>query len=62
MLFDIIAIILVLALIGSLPSWGYWGRYRTDARPNGYGYMPTGLIGVVLVIFVLWLLLGHGRL
>jgi hypothetical protein len=48
MLFDILIILLVLALIGGLPTWGY-------SRTWGYG--PTGIIGVILVIFVLVLLL-----
>lgn len=47
MLSTILIIILVLLLIGALPSWGYsrsWGPY------------PSGILGVVLVIVVILLL------
>jgi hypothetical protein len=47
----LIIVILVILLVGSLPTWGY-------ARNLGYG--PSGLLGTVLVIIlILWLL---GRL
>jgi hypothetical protein len=47
MLSTILIIVLVLLLIGALPSWGYsrsWGPY------------PSGILGVVLVIVVILLL------
>ncbi len=46
----IILIVLVLLLVGALPSWGYsraWGPY------------PSGLIGIILVIVVIMLLTGR---
>jgi hypothetical protein len=43
----IFLIILVLLLIGSLPTWGY---------SRGWGYGPSGLFGVVLVVLVILLL------
>ena len=44
----ILLIILVLLLIGALPSWPY---------SAGWGYYPSGGIGLVLlVLLVLWLL------
>lgn len=46
----ILIIILVLLLIGAIPSWGYNANW---------GYGPSGIIGVLLVILVIWLLLGH---
>jgi hypothetical protein len=47
----ILIVILVLLLIGALPTWGY---------SSGWGYGPSGLLGLILVIIlVLWLL---GRL
>jgi len=50
MLFTILIILLVLALIGGLPTWGFgW---------NTYGYAPSGVIGVVLVILLV-LFLTH---
>ena len=51
MLWTIVIIVLVLALIGGLPTWGY---------SRSWGYRPVGGIGLILVILlVLWLL---GRL
>jgi len=49
MLSTILIIILVLLLIGAIPSWGY---------SRSWGYFPSGILGVVLVIFVI-LLLTH---
>ena len=46
----ILLIILILLLIGALPSWPY---------SRGWGYYPSGLFGVILVIVLIWLLLGH---
>ncbi len=52
MLFTILIVVLILALVGGLPTWGY---------SAGWGYGPSGLIGVVLVILlVVWLVRGHG--
>jgi len=45
----ILIIILVILLIGAIPSWGY---------SRSWGYFPSGILGVVLVIFVI-LLLTH---
>jgi Protein of unknown function (DUF3309) len=44
----IIIVILVLVLIGALPTWGH---------SRSWGYGPSGLLGTILVIVViLWLL------
>jgi hypothetical protein len=43
----IFLIVLVLLLIGALPTWGY---------SRGWGYGPSGLFGVVLVVLVILLL------
>lgn len=45
----ILIILLVLLLIGALPTWGY---------SRGWGYSP---VGIILVIIVLFLVFG-GRL
>lgn len=46
MLLTIVFIVLILALIGSVPTWGY---------SRGWGYYPAGGIGLLLVILlVLW--------
>jgi hypothetical protein len=48
MLWTIILIIVILMLIGSLPTWPYSG---------GWGYYPSGGLGLILVIIILVLLL-----
>lgn len=45
----ILLILLILMLFGALPNWGY---------SQGWGPGPSGLIGVVLVIFLILLLAG----
>jgi hypothetical protein len=46
----ILLIILILLLIGALPTWPY---------SSGWGYYPTGGLGLVLVIFIVLLLMGR---
>ncbi|PZO77751.1 MAG: DUF3309 domain-containing protein [Mesorhizobium amorphae] len=46
----ILIIILVLLLIGAFPTWGY---------SRGWGYGPSGILGVVLVVLIVLLLLGR---
>jgi hypothetical protein len=42
----LLIIVLVVVLIGSLPSWPY---------SRGWGYYPSGGLGLVLAIFlILW--------
>jgi len=50
MLGTILLIILILALLGALPTWGYSG---------GWGYYPSGGLGLVLLIVVILLLTGR---
>lgn len=45
----ILLIIVILLLIGAIPSWPH---------SRGWGYGPSGGIGLVLVILVVLLLLG----
>jgi hypothetical protein len=45
----ILLIILILALIGALPLWPY---------SSGWGYYPTGGIGLIVVILIILLVLG----
>ena len=48
MLGTILIILLVLFLVGALPTWGH---------SRSWGYGPSGLLGTVLVIvLILWLL------
>jgi hypothetical protein len=50
MLGTILIILLVLALFGSLPTWGY---------SSGWGYYPSGGLGLVLLVVVILLLMGR---
>jgi hypothetical protein len=50
MLGTILLIVLVLLLIGALPTWGYSG---------GWGYYPTGGVGLLLVIVIILLVMGR---
>lgn len=45
----IVLIILLLILVGALPTWPY---------SSGWGYGPSGALGVVLVIALILLLTG----
>lgn len=45
----ILIIVLVLLLIGALPTWPH---------SSGWGYYPSGGLGLVLVILLVLLLLG----
>jgi hypothetical protein len=45
----ILLIILILLLIGALPSWPY---------SRGWGYYPSGGLGLILVIVIILALLG----
>jgi len=46
----ILIIILILLLIGALPSWGY---------SRGWGYGPSGLLGLILIVLIILVLLGR---
>jgi hypothetical protein len=46
----ILLIILVLLLIGSLPTWGY---------SRGWGYFPSGGLGLILLIILILVLMGR---
>jgi hypothetical protein len=46
----ILIIVLVLLLVGALPAWPY---------SSGWGYYPSGGLGLVLVILIVLLLLGR---
>ena len=50
MLGTILLIILILLLIGALPTWPY---------SSGWGYYPSGGLGLVVVIILLLLLMGR---
>ncbi len=46
----ILLIILILILIGAVPRWGY---------SSGWGYGPSGIVGILLIIVIILLLTGH---
>ena len=50
MLYTILIIVLVLLLLGAIPTWPH---------SRSWGYYPSGLLGVVLLILVILLLMGR---
>jgi len=46
----ILIILLVLMLVGAFPAWPY---------SRGWGYYPSGGLGLVVIILVILLLLGR---
>ena len=46
----IILIILILLVVGAVPRWGY---------SRGWGYGPSGILGIILIIVIILLLLGR---
>ena len=45
----ILLIVLVLILVGALPTWPY---------SSGWGYGPSGLLGVLLIVALILMLTG----
>ena len=50
MLSTILIIILILLLIGALPTWPY---------SSGWGYYPGGGLGLILLIVIILVLMGR---
>jgi hypothetical protein len=46
----IVIIILILLLIGALPTWPY---------SSGWGYYPGGVLGIILIIVIILALIGR---
>ncbi len=46
----ILLIVLILALVGVLPTWPH---------ARSWGYAPSGIVGVVLVIVIVLFLMGR---
>jgi hypothetical protein len=46
----LLLIVLVLLLVGGLPSWGY---------SRNWGYGPSGLLGLVLVVVLILVFMDH---
>ncbi|SOE98018.1 Protein of unknown function [Burkholderia sp. OK233] len=50
MLGTILIVLLVLVLLGVIPTWPH---------SRSWGYMPSGMLGVVLVVVLVLLVLGR---
>jgi len=50
MLGTILVILLILILIGAVPRWRY---------SSGWGYGPSGIVGVVLIVVLILALTGR---
>ena len=50
MIGTILLVVLVLLLLGALPSWPY---------SSGWGYAPSGTVGAVLLVVLILVLLGR---
>jgi len=46
----ILLIVLILLLVGALPTWPY---------SSGWGYGPSGVLGTVLVVLLILVLIGR---
>ncbi|MBO9329334.1 DUF3309 domain-containing protein [Achromobacter pulmonis] len=46
----ILLIILILLLIGAVPAWPY---------SRGWGYFPSGILGILLIVLIVMLLTGR---
>jgi hypothetical protein len=50
MLWTVLLIIIVLLLVGALPTWPY---------SSGWGYYPSGGLGLVVIILLIVILAGR---
>jgi Protein of unknown function (DUF3309) len=50
MLSTILIVILILILVGALPTWGH---------SRNWGYAPSGTVGVVVLIVIILVLMGR---
>lgn len=46
----LLLIILIVLLLGALPSWPY---------SRGWGYYPSGILGLVVVVLIIMALMGR---
>ena len=46
----LLLIILIILLLGVLPTWPY---------STGWGYYPSGGLGLIVLVVLVFLLLGH---
>ncbi|MDK1489710.1 DUF3309 family protein [Sinorhizobium sp. 7-81] len=50
MLGTVLLVILILLLIGAIPAWPY---------STGWGYGPSGILGVLVIVLIVLLLMGR---
>jgi len=50
MLGTILIVLLILMLLGAVPRWGY---------SRGWGYGPSGIVGVLLIVVIVLALSGR---
>ena len=50
MLSTVLLVVLILLLVGAIPSWPY---------SRGWGYGPSGMLGIVLIVVIVLALAGH---
>jgi len=50
MLSTILVVVLILLLLGAIPSWPY---------SRGWGYGPSGILGIVLIVILILALTGR---
>jgi hypothetical protein len=50
MLGTILLVVLIVLLIGSIPAWPY---------SSGWGYYPSGGMGLVLIVILVMVLMGR---
>jgi hypothetical protein len=46
----LLLVLLILLLVGTTPAWPY---------SRGWGYYPSGTIGIILIILIIMLALGR---
>jgi Protein of unknown function (DUF3309) len=46
----LLLVLLLVLMFGSVPAWGY---------SRGWGYYPSGTIGLILIILIIMMLLGQ---
>ena len=49
-LHTVLLIVLVVMLVGAIPTW---------AHSQGWGYAPSGALGLVLLVIIILLLMGR---
>jgi hypothetical protein len=49
-MYTILLVLLILMLVGALPTWPY---------SSGWGYYPSGGLGLVVVVLLVLVLLGR---